>query len=157
MLNPYSQSNILFLLIIFSCTVFFSASVCADRTVIDISNNDWGLFRDFDAGWIDDDIYMPPVDLTSLPLNPPTCGWDALQDRIEKTVHLPATVEEHFWGDNGNTESVAGDWRGVSWWVLGLNRRARPSWGPAKLWLWFPPPHPAQAVPFPFLQAETLS
>jgi len=117
MLNPYSQSNILFLLIIFSITLFFSASVCADRTVIDISNNDWGLFRDFDAGWIDDDIYMPPVDVTALPLNPPSCGWDALQDRIEKTVHLPATVEEHFWGDNGNNESVAGDWRGVSWWV----------------------------------------
>jgi len=112
-----SQSNILFLLIIFSCTVFFSASACADRTVIDISNNDWGLFRDFDAGWIDDDIYMPPVDVTEIPYNPPSCGWDALQDRSEKTVHLPATVEEHFWGDNGNTESVASDWRGVSWWV----------------------------------------
>jgi len=112
-----SQSNILFFLIIFSCTAFFSKSVCANRTVIDISNNDWGLYRDYDANWIDDNIYMPPVNISELPYNPPTCGWDALHDRTEKTVHLPATVEEYFWGDNGNNESVAGDWRGVSWWV----------------------------------------
>jgi hypothetical protein len=28
---------------------------------------------------------------------------------------MPATVEEHFWGDNGNRFGVAGDYVGVSW------------------------------------------
>jgi len=94
-----------------------SVSVKADRTVIDLSGYNWGLYRDFNASWIDDEIYLPPVDIASLPENSPTCGWQALKNHIEKTVHLPATVEEHFWGENGNTEGVAGDWRGVSWWV----------------------------------------
>ena len=94
--------------------------VFADRTVIDISEYDWGLFRDFDAEWINDDIYLPPVDIAGLPVNPPICGWDALGSHIEKTVHLPATIEEHFWGDNGNIEGVAGDYRGVSWWITSV-------------------------------------
>jgi len=89
----------------------------ADRLAVDLSGNDWGLWRDVDASWVDDDIHLPPVDAASLPVNPPTCGWDGLSRHIEKTVHLPATVEEHFWGSNGNPEGVAGDYRGVSWWV----------------------------------------
>ncbi|MFC1541391.1 glycoside hydrolase family 2 protein [Candidatus Latescibacterota bacterium] len=111
------RSNRLFFLILFVFTVIFSVLAHADRTVINLSENDWGLYRDMDAEWVNDNIYMPPVDISALPVNPPSCGWDALQYKFEKTVHLPATVEEHFWGDNGNNESVAGDYRGVTWWV----------------------------------------
>jgi len=97
------------------------AKVHGDRTVIDLSEYNWGLFRDFEADWLDDDIHLPPVSLSVLPVNPPSCGWDYLTSRIEKTVHLPSTIEEHFWGDNLNAEGTAGDYRGVSWWVTSIN------------------------------------
>ena len=31
---------------------------------------------------------------------------------------MPGTVEEHFWGANGNPFGIAGDYRGVSWWSM---------------------------------------
>ncbi len=82
------------LLFIFLLAASHPAS--ADRTVIDLSGRDWGVFRDFDASWVDDDIFLPPVDVSTLPANPPGNGWDSLRGRIEKTVHLPATIEERF-------------------------------------------------------------
>lgn len=91
--------------------------VLSDRLAVDLSQYDWHLYRDFEAEWIGDEIHLPPVDVSSLPAKPPTCGWDELEHRAEKTVHLPATVEEHFWGGNGNDSGVAGDYRGVSWWT----------------------------------------
>ena len=33
-----------------------------------------------------------------------------------KMVHLPATVEQYYWGRNGNPFGVAGNYLGVSWW-----------------------------------------
>ena len=115
-----SVSMLTMILTLIAFTVLFSVPVKSDRILIDLSGYDWGLFRDFEAGWIDDDIFLPPVNVDNLPVNPPACGWDFLKNRIEKTVHLPATVEEHFWGDNGNTGGVAGDFRGVSWWVTSV-------------------------------------
>jgi beta-galactosidase len=115
-----SKSNVMLAFLI-CFTFLFTVSAHADRTVIDLSGNNWGLYRDLDAEWVDDDIHMPPVEISSLPENPPSCGWDALKFKIEKTVHLPATVEEHFWGDNGNSENVAGDYRGVTWWVTSFD------------------------------------
>lgn len=92
----------------------------ADRVTMDLSNLSWGLYRDFQAEWINDDLYPPPVDIAKLPVNPPCCGWEELPRRFEKIVTLPATVEEFFWGDNGNSEGIAGDWRGVSWWATSV-------------------------------------
>ncbi|HUT62958.1 MAG TPA: glycoside hydrolase family 2 TIM barrel-domain containing protein [Anaerolineae bacterium] len=116
MKNTYNPMYV-FIIILFTCLLWFPAPSAANRIVMDLSNNEWGLFRDFDANWVEDNIYLPPVNISEIPVNPPTCGWDALKDHIEKTTCLPATIEEFFWGDNGNTEGVAGDWRGVSWWV----------------------------------------
>ena len=90
-------------------------SVFCERVERDLSGLEWGIVRDWDARWLDDDLYPPPADIARLPYNPPSFGWDALDERTEKTVHLPATVEQYFWGDNGNSESVGGDYRGVSW------------------------------------------
>ncbi|MBA7579088.1 Beta-galactosidase [subsurface metagenome] len=97
--------------------LFMSSHAFAERTVIDLAEKDWGVYRDLDAEWVGDNLHLPPVDISRLPVNPPSCGWDGLDDRIEKTVRIPATIEEHFWGDNGNSEGVGGDYRGVSWWV----------------------------------------
>ena len=113
-----------FLLPVLSFLLSLSACihpVYAERTIIDLSQFNWGLFRDFDAEWIHDDIWLPPVNIASLPVNPPSCGWEALNRNIEKTVHLPATVEEYFWSDNDNPAGTAGDFRGVSWWVTTVN------------------------------------
>lgn len=43
----------------------------AERVTIDLSRNQWGIARNFEVGWFDDDIALPPVDIASLPVNPP--------------------------------------------------------------------------------------
>ncbi len=96
----------------------------------DISNSGWRLWPDTNAVWQNDSIYLPDeVDLKRLPINPPTGGWGALNDRQGISVALPGTVEEHFWGKFGlrpYTKSEAqrgagtsfqnGNYPGVSWW-----------------------------------------
>jgi hypothetical protein len=81
----------------------------------DLSNNDWKLWLDTAAQWKNDVLYAPPVNVKQLPYNPPAIGWDALEKMNAKTVHLPATVEEFFWGWNGNPFGVSGNYLGVSW------------------------------------------
>ena len=83
----------------------------------DLSNNDWKLWLDTAAQWKNDVLYAPPVNIKQLPYNPPTIGWDALEKMNVKAVHLPATVEEFFWGMNGNAFGVSGNYLGVSWFV----------------------------------------
>ena len=81
-----------------------------------LSGNNWSLWLDKAAAWYDDEIYMPPVDISKLPVNPPTCGWDALRDNNSAiTVNVPGTVEEHYWGQIGGT-TTEGNYVGVSWW-----------------------------------------
>ena len=86
------------------------------RTTMDLSGPRWHLWRDVNADWAGDDLYLPPVDIVKIPVNPPTCGWDRLDTMSEKAVSVPGTVEEHFWSANGNPNGIAGDYRGVSWW-----------------------------------------
>jgi beta-galactosidase len=81
-----------------------------------LSGDNWKLWLDKSAQWINDDIYMPPVNLATIPVNPPSCGWDNLGDTFDKKVTVPGTVEGYFWGANGNPIGIAGDYRGVSWW-----------------------------------------
>jgi len=82
-----------------------------------ISGGGWRLWLDHNAVWYDDDVHLPPVDVSSLPVNPPTCGWDDLDRVYDKKVDVPGTVEEHFWGEiGGAVPDVGGDYRGVSWW-----------------------------------------
>ena len=93
----------------------------ADRNMLDLSECEWGIFRDQSAEWVNDVIFAPPVNITELPENPPSCGWNKLPRHIEKYIHLPATVEEHFWSNNGNPEGDGGDYRGVSWFVTSVD------------------------------------
>jgi len=81
-----------------------------------LAGGEWFLWLDEDAEWIEDELFAPPVDISSLPVNPPTCGWDLLnlQDRLPVTV--PGTVEQYKWSRHGNFVGTAGDYRGVSWW-----------------------------------------
>ncbi len=95
---------------------------------IALPDDGWHLWIDRDAPWHDDAIFLPgEFDLGALPVNPPTGGWEALGG-IE--VSLPATVEQHYWGEFGSrpytdgeftyaatdSEPQNGNYEGVSWW-----------------------------------------
>lgn len=89
----------------------------------ELSGPGWHIYLDHGAEWYNDDIFLPPVDLASLPVNPPSCGWDALAANADTVASVPGTVEEYFWGPIGGAEILdaggfngAGDYRGVSWW-----------------------------------------
>ncbi len=91
------------------------------RIAVDLSHNDWILRLDTDARWMDDTLYVVPPPIASLPVHPPTMGWKGLAAVKGPTVHLPATVEEYFWGSNGNAFGLAGNYLGVSWFSTSVN------------------------------------
>ena len=85
------------------------------RETIDLSGSDWNITLDKEAKWENDELYLPPVNIVELPVNIPTGGWKLLESPSVSGVHLPATVEEHLWGWNGETFGVTGNYVGVSW------------------------------------------
>ncbi len=96
-------------------SLIFISCIGLSQNIKNISNHNWHVWLDKNAPWQDDSLYLPPADLSSIPENPPTIGWDSLFSGKGKKITLPATVEEHFWTRNGNTIGVAGDYTGVSW------------------------------------------
>lgn len=80
----------------------------SSRRTIDLSGDGWRLRRDPEAAWEEDQLFLPPVDLSALPTHPPTDGWEVLS-RDGLDVRVPGTVEEYWWDE-------VGDYRGVSWW-----------------------------------------
>ncbi len=114
--RTHSVNVILAALIILSAACSM-ASAAPGRWEQEISGEGWRLWLDTSAVWYDDEIYLPPVDVSRLPVNPPTCGWDGLEEEYFKAVRVPGTVEEHYWGAIGGAiPDVGGDYRGVSWW-----------------------------------------
>ncbi|MFT3846854.1 MAG: glycoside hydrolase family 2 TIM barrel-domain containing protein [Lacibacter sp.] len=99
----------------------FSVHAQKGRTVTDLSNNNWKLMIDPSATWVQDILYAPPVDIKKLPVHQPSGGWNSLQKEKGINVHLPATVEQYYWGKNGSTSGVTGNYLGVSWFVTTVN------------------------------------
>ncbi len=93
-----------------------AAHAGSSRVVLDLAGPEWKLWLDPQAAWENDQLYLPPVDLAKLPVNPPTGGWQAL-DSGAKAVHAPGTVEEYFHPGDG----PIGDYKGVSWWSRTFN------------------------------------
>jgi beta-galactosidase len=95
------------------CIILFAAFAHAGqgRVEMDLSGSGWKLWQDTDAEWQNDELFLPPVNLSKLPLNPPTGGWSVL-DSKGLAVSVPGTVEEYLGSGNG----PAGDYEGVSWW-----------------------------------------
>jgi hypothetical protein len=105
-----------------------------DANVIAISDTGWRLWPDQKAEWQNDTVYLPEdVHLASLPVNPPSGGWDALSATQGIPVTLPCTVEQYFWGLTGmrpyhdeyrfetaDDEVKNGAYYGVSWWWRAL-------------------------------------
>ncbi len=101
-----------------------------DANVIAVPDSGWRLWPDQKAEWKNDTVYLPEdVHLASLPVNPPTGGWEALTVTQGIPVTLPCTVEQYFWGLTGmrpyhdeyrfetaDNEVKNGAYYGVSWW-----------------------------------------
>jgi hypothetical protein len=95
-----------------------------------IPDEGWRMWPDTQAPWQSDQIYFPDeVDLSKLPNNAPTGGWNALTDHLGTVVTLPTTVEQYHWGLTGfrpykdeyrfettDNEVKNGAYYGVSWW-----------------------------------------
>lgn len=103
-----------FLAVTLAGVMFIAASLRASqpRIEMDLSGPGWKLWQDKDAKWESDELFLPPVDVARLPVNPPTGGWDAL-NAGGLDVSVPGTVEEYLHPGNG----PAGDLKGVSWWT----------------------------------------
>ncbi|MHC4846565.1 MAG: sugar-binding domain-containing protein, partial [Planctomycetota bacterium] len=78
------------------------------RIELDLGGEGWRLWLDEDAGWEDDTLLAPPVDLAGLKVPDPTIGWDAMAAQGVE-VSVPGTVEQSTWPERG-------DYVGVSWW-----------------------------------------
>jgi hypothetical protein len=126
--------------IITLCLFTITSATClfaqAGRWEKKLSGENWKLWLDQTALWYDDDIYLPPVNISTLPVNPPSCGWDALSEVKRLNVSVPGTVEEHYWGAIGGAiPDTAGNYVGVSWWSttfeLGQSLRGK------RITIWF--------------------
>ena len=80
--------------------VAFSVQTCANlalaqRVEQDLGKAVWSVWLDRDAKWKDDvPVIQNPVDLKSLPANPPTGGWDHIYLPEHKRCHLPGTCHQ---------------------------------------------------------------
>jgi len=100
--------------------LFFLISICFSIAIhsqnsqnIDLTALKWRLCLDKKATWANDELYLSP-EILKLPNNAPSEGWEMLQ-KTGKEITIPATVEEHYWGENGNDFGINGDYIGVSW------------------------------------------
>lgn len=97
--------------------IFFGAEVYSQvttdkqpRPAINLAGNSWKVWLDTAATWKEDKLYLPDeIDLPSMPVNPPSCGWKEL-DSKGKVCQIPASVEEIF---SGGINSWI--YHGVSW------------------------------------------
>ncbi|MHB9028977.1 MAG: sugar-binding domain-containing protein [Candidatus Latescibacterota bacterium] len=105
------------LVILFLALIPASAFSAPGRWERSLSGPEWRLWLDKQAEWRDDELFLPPADLSRIPVNPPSGGWERFEYApLAIKVNVPGTVEEHYWGANGNPVGIAGDVRGVSWW-----------------------------------------
>lgn len=89
------------------------------RFTLSLSGDEWFLWQDKQAQWKEDKLYLPEevTDVSLLPVNPPTGGWERLQPQQAKAVHVPGTVEEFLTtSDYPRPENGVG----VSWWFRSL-------------------------------------
>lgn len=89
------------------------------RFTMVLSGDGWFLWQDKQAEWKQDKLFLPEeiTNLSLLPVNPPTGGWEQLKPQHAKAVRVPGTVEEYFTtSDYPRPE----DGVGVSWWFRTL-------------------------------------
>ena len=116
--------------ILLICPFLFISSILRSQEIIEIPDTGWSLWPDTAASWEEDELFLPDdVNLSELPVNPPTGGWQVLRENPGKIITLPATVEQYFWGKFGyrpyqdeyyfekdDLQVKNGNYKGVSWW-----------------------------------------
>ena len=98
-------------LLIILLTFFALTSSNASSQQINLSGEGWKAMLDPKAEWKNDILYLPSElpELSKLPINPPTQGWDILKTE-GRDVKVPMTIDEYFLeGINIKT------YEGVSW------------------------------------------
>lgn len=106
-----------FLLIPF-LQVFGSLSA---QNEINLTDQNWNIWLDKEAEWKDDKLYLPPVDLTFLPDNPPTIGWETLAGSPPGEVIIPASIEEFYSSQLPEGRLRITDYSGVAWYYTYIN------------------------------------
>ncbi len=94
------------------------------RAALELAGAGWRAWMDPQAVWVNDTVLSPgDVNLTKLPVNPPTGGWQSLNDSAGRSCSIPASVEElfsggdHRWTYHGvtwfwRTVKVPAEWKG---------------------------------------------
>ena len=115
------KSAIKKIFVLAGCVLLFVTSMRAQRACLNLSETLWNITLDRSAVWQNDSLYVPPVNIHDLPVHIPTGGWNLLDTPDKIGVTLPATVEQHLWGWNGETFGVTGNYVGVSWFDTKIN------------------------------------
>lgn len=108
--------NIRFLWLSLAIIVLAGCKNNQNRWEQELSGSDWQLYLDENAEWKNDSIFLPPVNVADLPINPPSCSWETLHKKAYKNVTVPGTVEGYYWSVPDSTNKPRGDYKGVSWW-----------------------------------------
>ena len=93
---------------ILGCPSFNAAA--QGRQEVDLSGKGWKLWHDKGAAWQQDELFFPAPDVSQLPVNPPTGGWEVLNSAQAQEVAVPGTVEEYL----QQVAGPEGDLTGVS-------------------------------------------
>ena len=91
--------------------IVLSGSAQNNRQTLNLAGNGWRVWLDSTAVWKTDSLYLPQqLDITKLPVNSPSCGWNLLFSKKGIVAKIPACFEELF--GQGNPS-----WRyhGVGW------------------------------------------
>jgi hypothetical protein len=115
------KSAIKKIFVLTGCVLLLVTSMRAQRACLNLSETLWNITLDRSAVWQNDSLYVPPVNINDLPVHIPTGGWNLLDTPDKIGVTLPATVEQHLWGWNGETFGVTGNYVGVSWFDTKIN------------------------------------
>ncbi len=99
---------------------FVSLSVFSQEQIT-LSGNEWKIWLDEEAVWENDKLFLPPYNLSEIPVNKPSCGWAKLPGMKGVVTTVPATVEQFFWGKNGGDFGITGDYQGVSWFTTSFD------------------------------------
>ena len=100
------KSAIKKIFVLTGCVLLLVTSMIAQRACLNLSETLWNITLDRSAVWQNDSLYVPPVNINDLPVHIPTGGWNLLDTPDKIGVTLPATVEQHLWGWNGETFGV---------------------------------------------------
>ena len=87
------------------------------RIETDLSGKGWKLIQDKDAQWKNDPFFLPPVDISTLPVNLPTGGWSTLDSPQAVEVSVPGTAEEYLQKISGAKNTIIG----VTWWSRSIS------------------------------------